>query len=75
MKPLPTVRASTTKRARDDEEFDKSTGVRGIDSGAGDILKSAIAATMAPMEGNMSQLQALKDKLGSKERGNRTRSR
>jgi len=75
MKTLPTVRASTTKRARKNEVFDHSTAVRGIDSGASDILKSAIAATLGPVEGHMGQLQQLKDKLGSKENGNRTRSR
>ena len=53
--PTPAVRASTTKRARSDEVFDKMTTVRGVRGDAALQLQAAIADT--------SEMAALREKL------------
>jgi hypothetical protein len=65
----PTVRASTTQRARKSEVFDKMTTVRGFGSNdGGDALKSAIAAVMESAKEGRNELSRISEKLSGQER-------
>jgi hypothetical protein len=63
----PTVRASTTKRARPNEVFDKMTTVRGL-GGGGANLMDAIAATVAAGGEGRAGLNRISEKLQATER-------
>ena len=65
--PTPAVRASTTKRARANEVFDKMTTFRG---GGGDNrnLMDAIAAAISAGEGGRTGLERISEKMQTIER-------
>jgi len=64
----PTVRASTTQRARKSEVFDKMTTVRGFGSGDNNNLMDAIAATIQAGSEGRTGLERISERLSGQER-------
>jgi hypothetical protein len=71
----PAVRASTTKRARPDEVFDKMTTVRGLGSGTSKQLQLAIAEALGNSAEGRADLAEIKANLIARERALRPKSR
>jgi hypothetical protein len=67
MPTTPAVRASTTKRARKNEVFDKMTTVRGVGPSPSGQLMQAIAATMQAGAAGRAGLEKISSKLQSQE--------
>lgn len=71
----PAVRASTTKRARPDEVYDKMTTVRGLGSGTSQQLKLAIAEALGNAAEGRSELADIKAALMAREKSQRPKTR
>jgi hypothetical protein len=71
MPPTPALRASTTKRARPQEVFDKQTTVRGVTSNAPQQLMNAIAATMGAVRPGVDRMSNLRADLVAQEKAQR----
>jgi len=69
----PTVRASTTQRARKSEVFDKMTTVRGFGDSGGRDLMDAIAATIQAGSEGRNALESISDRLQSREKVQHTK--
>lgn len=64
----PALRASTTKRARKNEVFDKMTTVRGMHRDTGERLKQAMAEVIAAGKEGRDAMSAIRNKLESQQK-------
>ena len=71
----PAVRASTTKRARPEEVYNKMTTVRGLGEGTSKELKLAIAEALGNAAEGRSELAEIKAALIAREKSLRPKTR
>jgi hypothetical protein len=71
----PAVRASTTKRARPDEVYDKMTTLRGLGEGTNNQLKLAIAEALSNSKEGREALADIKASILARERSLRPKQR
>jgi hypothetical protein len=64
----PTVRASTTQRARKSEVFDKMTTVRGFGPSGGANLRQAMAEVIASGKEGRDALSQIAERLNSQQK-------